>query len=76
MLRVSNKTPPWTEVVGMVEFVSNNEITLVCRRKYHVKLSDAELARHGHLLQPGKCVVLLILDDGTVRVRRLDSEGR
>lgn len=64
----------WTELVGVVESVSNGEVTMTSTRKYRVKLSDELLAKYGHLLHPGRSVAILTLEDGSVRIRGSDSQ--
>jgi len=70
------KPPSWSEFLGLVESVSNNDVVLVSKARFRLKLSDAAIAKYGHLLQVGKRVAVLVLDNGKVRVRELEHERK
>jgi hypothetical protein len=66
---------PWTEIVGTIESVADDKVTIDCLRRVTVKADGSTLAKLIHLLQPGMCVGILILEDGTVTVRQFNSEN-
>ena len=70
-----NRPEPWTEVIGTVQSVVNGKITVVCRTKVTLNMDSIALAKWIHLLQPGRCVAILVLEDGTVAVRQFDADG-
>ena len=61
----------WFELLGEVESITDNEVIIVSRKRHRVKLSDVTIVRYRHLLQPSKSIAVLVLDDGTVRIREL-----
>jgi len=66
----------WSEVLGVVESVSNDELILASEAKYRLKLSHAVIARHKHLLRVGRSLAILVLDNGTVRIREVKKSDK
>lgn len=63
------KTAPWNEVVGTVEDVGDDSVTLLCTRKVTLRIRAEDLRKILHLLRLGALVGVLVLEDGSVRVR-------
>jgi len=61
---------PWTELIGVVDRVDNEVITL--KVEYEVRISADELAEWAPKLRRGSRIGVLFMDDG-VRVRVLDE---
>ena len=66
---------PWNEAVGRVDTVDDNSIGLLCTRKITLRLGKENLAKWRHLLTKGSLIGILELDDGSFRVRLVESES-
>ncbi|NWG36111.1 hypothetical protein [Nitrososphaera sp.] len=64
----SREIEPWTEVTGRVEKVEEQSITLVA--SFIVRTSKEQILKWKSALVKGSHVGVLILEDGTIRVRR------
>ena len=62
----------YTEVIGNLEEVGEDYITLSSLREYIIHTRQGEPARW--LLKRGSKVAILLLDDGAIRVRILDEK--
>jgi len=71
------RPPPWIEIVGMVEEIGDESITL--KVAHNVRIARDELVGTDKL-RIGSRIEVLFLDDGSVRVRSLgvgkDGGGR
>lgn len=65
---------PWSEVIGTVEKWGGGTITVCVKKQWVVLVGDEELKRWESMLQRGSKVGILILDDGRIRLRRLEAE--
>lgn len=60
---------PWTETVGWLKEVSDESITLDV--SHVIRVSKEDLARLKRRLVKGSRVGVLVLDDGSIRVRKI-----
>jgi len=67
---------PWSEAIGTVETISDDGVTLVCERRFILKLNNSAVVRCRSLLRLGRSVAILFLDGGGVKVRELHAKGK
>ena len=65
----------WTEAVGTVKEIDESSVSLLCTRKITLRLGKENLAKWKHLLVKGSLIGILKLDDGSFRVRLVESES-
>jgi hypothetical protein len=70
---IPSKVGAWTEVVGTLEDVANDSITVLCTSRITLSLKIKDFRRLKHSLHLGQSMAVLTLDDGTVRVRVLNE---
>lgn len=63
--------PPWTECVGKVVHISDSSITLEALQRISIPISTDVLAKWKTVIQKDKRIGILVLDDGTIKVRRV-----
>jgi hypothetical protein len=61
--------PPWTEYVGKVVHISDGNITLETVQRTTIPISSEVLDNWKTVIQKGRNIGILALDDGTIRVR-------
>ena len=61
----------WKEVLGVVEELAEGKLTIKASRFIMVDLTEEELKKFGRLLRRGCHVGLVVLGDGSLRVRSL-----
>jgi len=66
---------PWTEYGGKIIEVTDDRITLEANRHISVTITPDLLKKSKKLLRKGERVGILVLDDGSIRVRRLPIAG-
>ena len=64
----------WVEVLCQVEEVGISSVTLTTKRRLTLPIGREELRKWAPTLRKGACVGILILDDGSIRVRELGVE--
>jgi len=65
-----NTVDPMAEAIGIVEEVRSTEIVLCIRKRCVISVKSEELREWVNDLKVGSRVAILVLDDGTIRVRR------
>jgi hypothetical protein len=64
---------PWTEYVGRIVDVTDSSITLEATIRVLIPISTDALNKCKTIIQKDKYVAILGLDDGNVRVRKVES---
>jgi len=64
---------PWTEIIGLVEEIKGDYITLRCSRRVRVPIPLIKLDPLWELIEEGAEIAVLTLDDGRVRIRLIDK---
>jgi len=67
------KLNPWTEVRGTVAHVCDDSLTISTTQRHTLLIGREELARWSPVLRKGSHVGVLLLDDGSIRVRLIDA---
>jgi len=62
---------PMAEAIGIVEEVRSTEIVLCIRKRCVISVRGSELRKWINDLEVGSHVAILLLDDGSIRVKRL-----
>lgn len=62
--------PQWTEIIGLVEEIENNFLTIICSRTVRIPIGKSVLA--SKQIKKGSKIGVLTLDEGRVRIRLLD----
>lgn len=70
-MRTENVLPRWCEIVGTIEDVDEGLVRISLKKSAEIPLQDDEIERWRHLLKKGSRMGILLLDDGTIRVRRI-----
>ena len=65
------RPPSWNEVVGTIEEIGDESITL--RITHVIHIAPEELARWTAKLRKGRRIGILVLDDRSIRVRNLGA---
>jgi len=79
MIDLANRSPTigdWHETIGIVTSISSDSVTVRSTRNTVLRIRKEDLSKWSHLLQPGKTVAILKMDDGSIRVRVLDQAQR
>lgn len=66
---------PWSEVVRRIEEVGDDFVTLTFVTKHRLSLPQSEISRWKEKLLVGSRVAIVMLDDGSTRVRSLEEDG-
>jgi len=67
------RASPWTEFVGIIKRASESTIALSCCKQVKLHVREDQLRKWSNLLRKSSLVGILILDDGTIRVRRIGT---
>ncbi len=65
----------WTEIIGKVESITKDSITLTQRRLISIKISSNAIQNWRKILRKGKVVGVLMLDDRTFRIRLVRNQA-
>lgn len=63
----------WNELLGVVDEATEDYVLLKCTRIFRVRVPSGGLKPSKHLLRKGAKVGVLRLDDGNIKVRKLDD---
>ncbi len=65
---------PWTEIVGTLVDMDEDSVTIATTHEYTLPIEPHELKRCAAELKRGSPIGILLLPDGSLRVRSISSE--
>jgi hypothetical protein len=66
---------PWTEIVGRVEKIDDKSVTITCHKKFRIIIPSDVLKTLRNLVRKGNRIGILMLDDGTMKVRLVHGKS-